>query len=124
MDRSDAPMASYGSRPQYEREKERLIVEINQGMDMVNRNLVQLNQNLESAISLGSNFSRVASLWSEFGTIISPGMEEEGSGDSNNEDSASADEACTGEAGGANDYEVDDEDNPGYESESQMDEDS
>ncbi|KAJ2293159.1 hypothetical protein IW141_001373 [Coemansia sp. RSA 355] len=69
--------ASYGSRPQFEREKERLIVEINQGMDVVNKNLVQLNQNLESAIALGSNFDRIARLWNEFGLIINPPAEEE-----------------------------------------------
>ncbi|KAJ2524302.1 hypothetical protein GGH20_004091 [Coemansia sp. RSA 1937] len=78
MDRTESlATASYGSRPQFEREKERLIVEINQGMDVVNKNLVQLNQNLESAIALGSNFDRIARLWNEFGLIINPPAEEE-----------------------------------------------
>ncbi|KAJ2889132.1 hypothetical protein GGI21_005734 [Coemansia aciculifera] len=117
MDRSDAPTTSYGSRSQYEREKERLIVEINQCMDIVNRNLVQLNQNLESAISLGSNFSRVASLWSEFGTIINPPTEEDtgGVGGVGSNDEESMDEV---------EPHADDDSGPDYESESHMDEDS
>ncbi|KAJ1819534.1 hypothetical protein LPJ56_003622 [Coemansia sp. RSA 2599] len=45
-------------------------------MDTVNRNLLQLNQNLESAISLGTSFGRIASLWSEFGMIINPPIED------------------------------------------------
>ncbi|KAI8322452.1 hypothetical protein GQ54DRAFT_248780, partial [Martensiomyces pterosporus] len=77
MDKTESLAAAVGSRSQFEREKERLIVEINQGMDAVNRNLTQLNQNLESAISLGNNFSRIASLWSEFGAIISPPVEDD-----------------------------------------------
>ncbi|ORX67840.1 hypothetical protein DL89DRAFT_324022 [Linderina pennispora] len=64
-------------RTQFEREKERLIVEINQSLDIANRNFVQLNQNLESAVALGSNFGRVAQLWSEFAEIISPSVDEE-----------------------------------------------
>ncbi|KAJ2012666.1 Dolichyl-diphosphooligosaccharide-protein glycosyltransferase subunit dad1 [Coemansia sp. RSA 455] len=139
MDRTDAHTASYAPRPQYEREKERLIVEINQGMDIVNRNLLQLNQNLESAISLGSNFGRIASLWSEFGTIINPPMEEDGgpAGNSspnvgNEEDNMSGDDAYVGNAGNkageaqgnGHDYELgdDDDDHPGFEYESMMDE--
>ncbi|KAJ2885160.1 Dolichyl-diphosphooligosaccharide-protein glycosyltransferase subunit dad1 [Coemansia aciculifera] len=140
MDRTDAPTASYASRPQYEREKERLIVEINQGMDIVNRNLLQLNQNLESAISLGSNFGRIASLWSEFGIIINPPMEEDAgaAGNSspnvgNEEDGMSGDEAYVGNAaneagedpGNDHDYELgdddDDDDHPDYACESMMD---
>ncbi|KAJ2347436.1 hypothetical protein GGF43_004755, partial [Coemansia sp. RSA 2618] len=78
MDRTESlATASYGSRSQFEREKERLIVEINQGMDTVNKNLLQLNQNLESAIALGSDFDRIARLWNEFGLIINPPNEEE-----------------------------------------------
>ncbi|KAI9506159.1 hypothetical protein GGI25_002072 [Coemansia spiralis] len=79
MDRTELLATSHGyhSRSQYEREKERLIIEINQGMDSVNRNLVQLNQNLESAIALSTNFGRIASLWSEFGAIINPLAEED-----------------------------------------------
>ncbi|KAJ2104010.1 Dolichyl-diphosphooligosaccharide-protein glycosyltransferase subunit dad1 [Coemansia sp. S100] len=139
MDRTDAHTASYAPRPQYEREKERLIVEINQGMDIVNRNLLQLNQNLESAISLGSNFGRIASLWSEFGTIINPPMEEDGgpAGNSspnvgNEEDNMSGDDAYVGNAGNKageaqvneHDYELGDDDDghPGFEYESMMDE--
>ncbi|KAJ1798740.1 hypothetical protein LPJ59_002306 [Coemansia sp. RSA 2399] len=76
MDRTESLTASFGHRSQFEREKERLVIEINQGMDTVNRNLVQLNQNLESAISLSTNFGRIASLWSEFGTIINPPAED------------------------------------------------
>ncbi|KAJ1854277.1 hypothetical protein LPJ73_002506 [Coemansia sp. RSA 2703] len=72
MDRTESITTGYGSRTQFDREKERLIIEINQGMDTVNRNLLQLNQNLESAISLGKSFGRIASLWSEFGMIINP----------------------------------------------------
>ncbi|KAJ2745019.1 hypothetical protein GGI20_002512 [Coemansia sp. BCRC 34301] len=134
MDRPGAPTAGYGSRPQYEREKERLIVEINQCMDTVNRNLVQLNQNLESAISLGSSFNRIASLWGEFGTIISPPVDEDGGGGgggcgggSNDESSVSGDEAYANEVdeAPADDYKAEDDDDsrPGYESESPMDED-
>ncbi|KAJ2764905.1 hypothetical protein IWQ56_004172 [Coemansia nantahalensis] len=79
MDRTESlSTAAHGSRSQFEREKERLIVDINQGMDTVNRNLVQLIQNLESAISLGINFDRVSRLWSEFGAIINPPPEEDG----------------------------------------------
>ncbi|KAJ2846745.1 hypothetical protein IWW36_004201 [Coemansia brasiliensis] len=78
MDRTESlATASYNSRSQFEREKERLITEINQGMDTVNKNLVQLNQNLESAISLSTNFDRIAQLWNEFGLIINPPAEEE-----------------------------------------------
>ncbi|KAJ2698056.1 hypothetical protein FB645_005747 [Coemansia sp. IMI 203386] len=76
MDRTESLTTSYGSRTQYEREKERLVIEINQGMDTVNRNLLQLNQNLESAISLGTSFGRIASLWNEFGMIINPPIED------------------------------------------------
>ncbi|KAJ1719539.1 hypothetical protein LPJ53_005717 [Coemansia erecta] len=72
MDRTESITTGYGSRTQFEREKERLIIEINQGMDTVNRNLLQLNQNLDSAISLGKSFGRIASLWSDFGMIINP----------------------------------------------------
>ncbi|KAJ2696244.1 Dolichyl-diphosphooligosaccharide-protein glycosyltransferase subunit dad1 [Coemansia spiralis] len=87
MERTESlPTAAHGSRSQFEREKERLIVDINQGMDTVNRNLIQLNQNLESAISLGTNFDRVSRLWSEFGTIINPPTEDDG-----------GDGACVGE---------------------------
>ncbi|KAJ1646275.1 hypothetical protein J3B02_002238 [Coemansia erecta] len=76
MERTESLTAAYGSRTQYEREKERLIIEINQGMDTVNRNLQQLNQNLESAISLGTSFGRIASLWNDFGMIIDPPIED------------------------------------------------
>ncbi|KAJ2786795.1 hypothetical protein GGI15_001250 [Coemansia interrupta] len=72
MDRTESLTTGYGSRTQFDREKERLIIEINQGMDTVNRNLLQLNQNLDSAISLGKSFGRIASLWSDFGMIINP----------------------------------------------------
>ncbi|KAJ1857567.1 hypothetical protein GGH12_000751 [Coemansia sp. RSA 1822] len=93
MDRTESlATSSYGSRPQFEREKERLIVEINQGMDVVNKNLVQLNQNLESAIALGSNFDRIARLWNEFGLIINPPAEEEEcEGEDEDEDEMDAD---------------------------------
>ncbi|KAJ2453272.1 hypothetical protein EV183_002329 [Coemansia sp. RSA 2336] len=78
MDRTESlATASYSSRTQFEREKERLITEINQGMDTVNKNLIQLNQNLESAISLSTNFDRIAQLWNEFGLIINPPAEAE-----------------------------------------------
>ncbi|KAJ1744007.1 hypothetical protein LPJ55_000819 [Coemansia sp. RSA 990] len=78
MDRTESlATASYNSRSQFEREKERLITEINQGMDTVNKNLIQLNQNLESAISLSTNFDRIAQLWNEFGLIINPPAEED-----------------------------------------------
>ncbi|KAJ1895524.1 hypothetical protein LPJ66_004543 [Kickxella alabastrina] len=96
MDRTELLTAGYGSRTQYEREKERLIIEINQGMDTVNRNLLQLNQNLESAISLGSSFGRIASLWNEFGTIINPQADEEGAHAGNSEDSEDGDEHANG----------------------------
>ncbi|KAJ2026239.1 Dolichyl-diphosphooligosaccharide-protein glycosyltransferase subunit dad1 [Coemansia spiralis] len=122
MDRTDAPTGSYGSRAQFEREKERLIVEINQGMDIVNRYLLQLNQNLESAISLGSNFGRIASLWSEFGAIINPPMEEDvgsglnvGQGDDSIID---GDDEAGGDPSNDND-----DDHPGYQDGSLMDED-
>ncbi|KAJ2488700.1 hypothetical protein IWW37_004604 [Coemansia sp. RSA 2050] len=126
MDRTDAPTASYGLRPQYEREKERLIVEINQSMDIVNRYLLQLNQNLESAISLGSNFGRIAHLWSEFGAIINPPMEEDGGADVGSSlNVGKEDDSIIGgdddEAGG--DPGDDDDDHPDYEYESLMDED-
>ncbi|KAJ2811954.1 Dolichyl-diphosphooligosaccharide-protein glycosyltransferase subunit dad1 [Coemansia furcata] len=131
MDRIDAPTASYGSRPQYEREKERLIVEINQGMDIVNRNLLQLNQNLESAISLGSNFSRIASLWSEFGTIINPPIEEDGSAGGNsglNVDEEEEEESMMDDNGAdagsaSNEVDIGPGDVHDYECESLMDED-
>ncbi|KAJ1999978.1 ethionine resistance protein [Coemansia thaxteri] len=136
MDRTESLTTSYGSRAQYEREKERLVVEINQGMDTVNRNLIQLNQNLESAISLGSNFSRVASLWSEFGAIINPPLEEEGGGSQHdegdeddglsNDDEEYADEAGddgSEDPGVAYDYEAGGENGPDYELDSPMDED-
>ncbi|KAJ2555350.1 hypothetical protein EV175_002288 [Coemansia sp. RSA 1933] len=77
MDKTESLTAAYGHRSQFEREKERLIVDINQGMDIVNRNLIQLNQNLESAIALSANFGRISSLWSEFGTIINPPADED-----------------------------------------------
>lgn len=79
MDKTESLTTNYGNqqKSQFEREKERLVMEINQGMDVVNRNAVQLNQNLESAISLGNSFDHIASLWSEFGTIINPPMEAE-----------------------------------------------
>ncbi|PIA16638.1 hypothetical protein COEREDRAFT_8117 [Coemansia reversa NRRL 1564] len=78
MERTESlSTATFGSRSQFEREKERLIVDINQEMDAVNRNLVQLNQNLESAISLSTNFDRIGRLWSAFGAIINPSMEED-----------------------------------------------
>ncbi|KAJ1667409.1 hypothetical protein IW140_000878 [Coemansia sp. RSA 1813] len=85
MDRTESLTANYGNRSQFEREKERLIVEINQGMDTVNRNLIQLNQNLESAISLSANFGRISSLWSEFGMIINPPAEENDAGTQHSE---------------------------------------
>ncbi|KAJ2375490.1 hypothetical protein H4S02_008206 [Coemansia sp. RSA 2611] len=79
MDRTESlATASYGTRSQFEREKERLVVEINQGMDTVNKHLVQLNQNLESAIALSTNFDRIARLWNEFGVIINPPAEDDG----------------------------------------------
>ncbi|KAJ2657068.1 hypothetical protein IWW48_004719 [Coemansia sp. RSA 1200] len=78
MDRTESLAVSYGGRSQFEREKERLIIDINQGMDTVNRNLIQLNQNLESAISLSANFGRISGLWSEFGTIINLPADENG----------------------------------------------
>ncbi|KAJ1731137.1 hypothetical protein LPJ61_002680 [Coemansia biformis] len=98
MDRTETlPTATHGSRSQFEREKERLIVDINQGMDIVNRNLAQLNQNLESAISLGANFDRVARLWSEFGMIINPPADDEGNvGNSVDGDDADEDDADMG----------------------------
>ncbi|KAJ2083451.1 hypothetical protein H4R24_000831 [Coemansia sp. RSA 988] len=78
MERSE-PLSTtvFGQRSQFEREKERLIADINQEMDAVNRNLIQLNQNLESAISLSTNFDRIGQLWSAFGTIINPSGEGE-----------------------------------------------
>ncbi|KAJ2776389.1 hypothetical protein H4R18_005697 [Coemansia javaensis] len=79
MDRTEALAATaHGGRLQFEREKERLIADINQGMDAINRNLVQLNQNLESAIALGAGFGRTAHLWAEFGAIIGPPTEDGG----------------------------------------------
>ncbi|KAJ2093419.1 hypothetical protein IW138_000269 [Coemansia sp. RSA 986] len=54
-------------------------------MDTVNRNLIQLNQNLESAISLSANFGRISSLWSEFGMIINPPAEENDAGTQHSE---------------------------------------
>ncbi|KAJ1932242.1 hypothetical protein FBU59_006439 [Linderina macrospora] len=74
MEKNDAytTATTLGGRTQFEREKERLVIEINQGLDILNRNFIQLNQNLESAVALGKNFDRVAQLWSEFGEIINP----------------------------------------------------
>ncbi|KAJ2159326.1 hypothetical protein GGF46_003118 [Coemansia sp. RSA 552] len=86
MDRTESlTTAGPGQRSQFERGKERLVVEINQGMDAANRSLVQLNQNLESAISLSANFDRIARLWNEFGLITNPPAEDE---DGNENDEA------------------------------------
>ncbi|KAI4624389.1 hypothetical protein J4E83_004063 [Alternaria metachromatica] len=70
-----APSKSY-----YEQQRELLVTEIAQSLEVVLQNINKLNRSLEEVTSVGNEFAPVESLWSHFENVMAkdPSEQQEG----------------------------------------------
>ncbi|KAB2111708.1 hypothetical protein AG0111_0g44 [Alternaria gaisen] len=64
----------------YEQQREMLVTEIAQSLEVVLQNINKLNRSLEEVTSVGNEFAPVESLWSHFENVMAkdPGEQQEG----------------------------------------------
>ncbi|KDN38697.1 hypothetical protein K437DRAFT_259304 [Tilletiaria anomala UBC 951] len=61
---------SRGARSFFERERERLVTEISDGIEVIMSNSNTLNRKLEESISVGKEFEPIADLWGQFSNVM------------------------------------------------------
>ncbi|KAF1839387.1 hypothetical protein BDW02DRAFT_635680 [Decorospora gaudefroyi] len=64
----------------YEQQRELLVTEIAQSLEVVLQNINKLNRSLEEVISVGNEFAPVESLWSHFENVMAKDPNEQTEG--------------------------------------------